>query len=230
VAQTKYVHSAPIHLNGNLFCAVDTETTGLDPEKNSIIELCILPLKADYSINKSIIPFNMQMQPIPGKIVDREAMQINKISLTKLLTTCLDAYKVADMLVEWFEKLGLPQYKRIVPIAQNWPFDRAFLISWLGVKTYELLFDRHYRDTMTLALSMNDISDMRCEKIPFPKVNLSFLAKRFGVENPDPHRALGDCVTTAQVYKHLLKYYDVGSNPPSPATDGELASSSTDQS
>jgi DNA polymerase III epsilon subunit-like protein len=226
----KYVHSAPIHLNGNLFCAVDTETTGLDPEQNSIIELCILPLKSDYSINKSIMPFNMQMKPIEGKVIDREAMQVNKINLANVMVHCLDAYRVADLLVEWFEKLGLPQYKRIVPIAQNWPFDRAFLISWLGVKTYELLFDRHYRDTMALALSMNDICDMRVQKIPFPKVNLSFLAKRFGIENPDPHRAIGDAVTTAQVYKKLLQYYDVGADVAVPDSISEPAVAGTNES
>jgi DNA polymerase III epsilon subunit-like protein len=90
-------------LNG----AVDTETTGLDPEKHSVIEVCVLPLNSDYSINKSILPFNMMMQPIPGKVVDREAMTINKIDLPKVMTSCVDAYKAADLLVEWFEKLRL---------------------------------------------------------------------------------------------------------------------------
>jgi DNA polymerase III epsilon subunit-like protein len=94
---TKFKYSAPIHLNGNLFCAVDTETTGLDPEKHSVIEVCVLPLNSDYSINKSILPFNMQMQPIPGKVVDREAMTINKIDLPKVMTSCVDAYKAADL-------------------------------------------------------------------------------------------------------------------------------------
>lgn len=206
-----FKHSAPIHLNGNIFCAVDTETTGLDPEKNSVIELCVLPLNSDYSINKSVLPFNMMFQPIPGKKIDREAMVVNKIDLPNLMLYGVDAYKAADLLVEWFERLNLPQYKRIVPIAQNWPFDRGFLISWLGIKTYENLFDRAYRDTMALALNLNDIADLRGEKIPFPKTNLSVLSKRFGIENPDPHRALGDCVTTAAVYKELLKFYDVGS-------------------
>jgi hypothetical protein len=59
-------------------------------------------------------------------------MQINKIDLAKVMTSCVDAYKAADLLVEWFEKLRLPAYKRIIPIAQNWPFDRAFIMNWLG--------------------------------------------------------------------------------------------------
>jgi DNA polymerase III epsilon subunit-like protein len=207
-----FVHSSPIHLNGDLFCAIDTETTGLDPYENSVIELCILPLKSDYTINKSILPFNMLMKPIPGKKIEMDAMTVNKLDITKILTTCLDAYKVADLLVEWFEKLGLPTYKRIVPIAQNWPFDSGFLISWLGRKTYDLLFARHFRDTMSMACSLNDMADMRGEKIPFPKVSLGALSKRFGIVNPDPHRALGDCVTTAAVYKQLLKFYDMAPN------------------
>jgi DNA polymerase III epsilon subunit-like protein len=207
-----FKHSAPIHLNGNIFCAVDTETTGLCPNDNSVIELCILPLNSDYSINKSVLPFNMMMQPIPGKKIDREAMQINKINLAKVMTGCVDAYKAADLLVEWFEKLRLPAFKRIIPIAQNWPFDRAFIMNWLGRLSYEMIFDRHYRDTMALAASYNDIADLRGERFPFPKISLGALAKRFGIENPDPHRALGDCVTTAGVYKNLLMFNDVGSS------------------
>lgn len=223
----QFKQSSPVHLNGNMFCAVDTETTGLDPEANSIIEICVLPLNSDYTVNKTVLPFCTQMQPIPGKRIDKEAMQINKIDLTHLMLNCLDAYKVADLFIEWFEKLQLPQNKRIVPIAQNWPFDRAFLISWLGVKSYELVFDRHYRDTMALALSINDIADTRNERIPFPKVSLGVLSKRFGIENPDPHRALGDCVTTAAVYKQLLKFYDVGPNHTSLVADGDIVAAGT---
>jgi hypothetical protein len=64
------------------FCAVDT-TSGLDHEKHSVLEVCVLPLNSDYSINRSILPFNMQMQPIPGKEIDREAMTINKLDIVQ---------------------------------------------------------------------------------------------------------------------------------------------------
>ncbi len=199
-----YTGHAPIHLNGNIFCAVDVETTGLDAEKHSIIELCIFPLKGDYTQNKQWLPFNCTMQPIPGREIDQEALQVNRIDLAKVMLNSLDAYKVADLLVEWFEKLKLGMNKRIVPIAQNWPFDRGFIINWLGVKTYELIFDRQYRDTFEYACNQNDRADMLQQPIPFPKQNLKYLASKFGIVNPDPHRALGDCVTTAAVYKQLL--------------------------
>ena len=202
----RYVHNAPVHLNGNIFCAVDTETTGTNPEAHSIIEVCILPLNGDYSINKSITPFTTLMQPIPGRQIEQDALRKNKISLPEIMLNCLDADRVADLLVEWFEKLRMPQGKRIVPLAHNWPFDKSFLISWLGPLTYELIFDYHYRDSMALALSINDACDARNERIPFPKVGVGALAKHFGIENPAPHRALGDCVTTAQVYRKLLEY------------------------
>ena len=200
----RYKYNAPVHLNGNIFCAVDVETTGFDPLIHSIIEICILPLNGDYSINKSITPFTTTMQPIQGKIIDAEAMAVNKIDLANVMLHSLDAYKVLDLLVEWYEKLGLAVSKRIVPIAQNWPFDRSFLIAWMGIASYELMFDRHYRDTMALALSLNDRADMMNHKIPYPKVSLKYLATQFHIENPDPHRALGDCATTAMVYKSLL--------------------------
>ncbi len=200
----RYVHSAPIHLNGNMFCAVDCETTGLDAQKNSIIEICILPLNSDYSVNKSIMPFDVMMQPIEGKEIDLEALRVNKIDLAHVMLNCLDAYKVADLLVEWFDNLQLPEGKNIVPIAQNWPFDMSFITSWIGDKTYRLLFNRYYRDTYVLSGMLNDRADMLNKEIPFPKQGLSFIAGRFGIENPSPHRALGDAWTTAAVYKQML--------------------------
>lgn len=200
----RYKHNAPVHLNGDIFCAVDTETTGPDPQLHSIIEICILPLNGDYSMNKTVLPFNTLMQPIQGKLIEHEALAKNKIDLASVYLNSLDAYKVADLLVEWFERLQMNVGKRIVPIAHNWPFDRAFLIEWLGIKTFELLFSFNYRDSMALAGSINDRADMNNQKIPFPKYGLSYLAKQFNIENPDPHRALGDCYTTAAVYKQLL--------------------------
>jgi len=200
----KYQYSAPVHLTGEIFCAVDVETTGLDPDQHSIIEICILPLNADYSINKSILPFNTQMQPIEGKIIDPEAMRVNRLNLADIKLNYLDAWKTLDLLVEWFEKLNLGMNKGIVPIAHNWPFDRAFFISWMGDLTYRTIFSRLYRDTMALAGSICDKCDLHNQPLPFNKLNLKALAKHFNIENPDPHRAMGDAYTTAKVYRQLL--------------------------
>jgi len=200
----KYQYNAPMHLNGEIFCAVDTETTGLDCEKHSIIEICVLPLNGDYSVNKSILPFTCQMQPIEGRIVDPEALRVNKIELSEIMLTCLDAFKVLDLFVEWFEKLNLGLHKGIVPIAQNWPFDRGFLVNWMGDLTFRTIFSRHYRDTMSLAASINDRCDIHNHPIQFPKLNLQSIANKFNIVNPDPHRALGDAWTTSQVYRQLL--------------------------
>lgn len=201
-----YVHNAPVHLNGNLFAAVDVETTGLIAGKHSMIEICILPLNGDYSINKSIIPFTTQMKPIEGRVIDPEAMRVNKIEITHLMLNCLDADKVLDLLVNWYEKISLGDSKRIIPIAQNWPFDRGFLIDWMGIETFWSIFSREYRDTMEYAANQNDRCDMLNMPIPFPKLNLSYLANKFHIENPDQHRALGDAATTAMVYKALLMH------------------------
>lgn len=204
----RYPHPTLYHANGNLLCAVDVETTGLNPSRNAIIEICVLPLLPDYTINKKLMPFDTLMKPSDGKEIDPDAMRVNKIDLPQLLLYGLDSDKVADLFLEWFEKLNLGPNKRIIPLAQNYPFDRSFIIEWLGVKTYELIFDRSFRDTMCCANFLNDVADMKNQPCPYPKQSLSVLAGKYKITNPSPHRAIGDCVTTAAVYKEMLKEFN----------------------
>lgn len=201
----RYKHNAPVHLNGNLYAAVDVETTGLDSSKHDIIEICILPLMGDYTPCKEILPFDVLIKPRRPENVDPDAMAVNKIELAQLMINGLDSDRVADLLIEWFERLELHvNNKKIVPIAQNWPFDKSFISEWLGRKNFDYIFDRQYRDTMTAALFLNDRADICSRPIEFPKVNLQYLSTTLKVENPDKHRALGDCVTTAEIYRRLL--------------------------
>jgi DNA polymerase III epsilon subunit-like protein len=46
---------------------------------------------------------------------------------------------------------------------------------------------------------------MRAEKVPYPKVNLQYLATTLGVKAERAHDALSDCQVTAEVYKRLVK-------------------------
>lgn len=194
-----------IHLNGNQLCVIDVETTGLIPFHHEITEICILPLDEKLEVRRDIPPFDVRMKVEFEDRIDWEAFRITKIDFYKLQQTGIDKYQAADLFERWVEKFKLRFNKRISPLAHNWCFDQMFVRDWLGNGSYEDVIDGRYRDTQALALYLNDVADLKVEQNPFNKVNLGWLAKTLDIENPRSHSALGDCITTAAVYKRLIQ-------------------------
>lgn len=193
------------HLNGDLLCVVDVETTGLKPGYHDLIQICVLPLDSNLEPIKTIVPFYQHIKAARPENVDVQALEVNKIDFFKLQQTAFDADRVADYFDDWFQKLKLPVGKKIAPLAQNWPFDRAFIMDWLGTTAFESYFDRRYRDTMSAALFLNDVADVFNEPYPFPKCSLKYLASQLKIDYTGAHDSLKDCLITAQVYKMMLR-------------------------
>lgn len=194
-----------MHLNGNVLCAIDTETTGTDPEVHEIVEICFLALDAELQPRRDIVPFDIQIRPEHEESIDWDAFKKNKIDFFKLCQTGLDKHDAADLFESWAEKLKLPQNKRISPLAQNWVFDCQFIRKWLGPRTFEYYIDGRYRDVMSCALYENDKADRKNERVPFPKVNLAYLCSQMKIEHDRAHTALGDCLSTAKVYRDMVR-------------------------
>lgn len=201
-----------IHANGNIICVVDVETTGLDPEIHEIVQICILPLDSLFKPIKEIRPFYVSIKPENTKNINKdkyasnfeETVKIPKAKLASMINEGLERGTAADLLQDWFDKLQLPFNKRIMPLGQNWVFDRAFIIRWLGWKMFEDFFDPRYRDTMAAANYVNDKCDFMGQQCPYQKVNLGFLCSTMKVENASPHDALSDCIATAEIYRRML--------------------------
>ena len=192
-----------LHLKGGLLCAVDTETTGLEPGYSELWQIAILPLNSDIKPLKSVLPFYLNLKINYPERIEPKAIK-NKPAFAEMQQRAIDPFTAADLLDSWFEKLNLPLYKKICPLAQNWPFDREFIKEWLGVKNFDYLFDHRYRDTMVNAIFDADLSNFRGEDIYFPQYNLQFLCARLGVKNMKQHDALQDAIATAECYRRML--------------------------
>lgn len=192
-----------IHLNGNLMCAVDLETTGLQVGIHDIWQICILPLNSTFEPLKGVTPFYFEMKPRRPENANPEA--ISRERLAKAINSGIDPDIAADMLVTWFKKLGLPEKKKICPLAANWPFDSALLKEWLTPLQFDEIFHPWYRDVIAAACYANDSADLNVEQIPYPKCNLKYLCSTLKVENQTPHDALSDCLATAECYRKMLK-------------------------
>ena len=200
------------HLNGKMLCCIDTETTGLDPRHNEIWQLCILPLDAKLQPMKKRFPLLLMIKPEHPEYIDWTVpvFRKNKKKIMEAMERGHDRCAAIEMMMDWIEKLELPCTKygtpcKIEPLGQNYGFDKGFIEQWMGIADYQEQFDYHYRDLMHAALFLNDKASFHAEKVPFSKVNLSWLCKELGVINKDSHDALSDCVATAECYAKLCK-------------------------
>src|SRR6185436_4525823 len=96
------------HWNGHQLCAVDVETTGLDPVKHEIIQICILPLQSNVDPRTDISPFYTDIAPQKDKRDwSPQALNTHGLDMVQLCATGLDPWTVADRLEEWFLTLQL---------------------------------------------------------------------------------------------------------------------------
>jgi DNA polymerase III epsilon subunit-like protein len=199
------------HWNGDQLCAIDIETTGTDPLIHEIIQLAVLALDDNIRPRQDVVPFYIDIAPERPDLAQKEAINIDSAKFNRCVNRGHNAMAAIDLFEAWYKTLKLPYAKygltpkRIIPLGQNYTFDRAFLVKWLGAARYDDFFDPRYRDTMTVALYLNDRASMHATKVPFSKVNLAWLAHTLSIERDRAHDALQDCLATAGVYRELLK-------------------------
>lgn len=193
------------HWNGNPMCAIDVETTGSDPDINEIWQLAIIPLDANIEPRTDIIPLNIIIKPENLNHIDYKSEAVIKAILSGF-----DKESVKDLLIEWIKtlKIGFTKYgtpKKIIPLGYNYgAFDLKFMIKWLGLELYNQYFHFAYRDTMTLALMLNDFYGFRADRVPYPKYNLRWLATHLNISRSHLHDALEDARVCAACYRAML--------------------------
>ena len=116
-----------IHLNGNILCAVDCETTGLDCNYHDVIEFACCPLDSQLRPHSEIMPFACQIKPRFPERADPRALRVNNLKLADLMVDGVDYHESGDAFIDWFQRLNLREGKKIMPLAQIWSFDKGFI-------------------------------------------------------------------------------------------------------
>jgi DNA polymerase III epsilon subunit-like protein len=199
------VYPGLVHHNGNLLASIDLETTGLEAGFHEPIQIAIVPLDSDLCPIESIRPFYTLIKPDYPERQEAQAGHVHGLSIEELMLHAPDSGKVQDRLVEWWEALELPFKKMLVPLAHNWAFEYSFLHAWLGRRLMNKLFHGHARDAMLYALSLNDKAAFQGLPVPFPRVGLGTICKKFKIINENPHDALSDAKAEAECYKAMLQ-------------------------
>ena len=207
------------HLNGNLLCSIDCETTGLLAGIHDIWQIAVVPLGPDIRPIRTIQPFYLNIKPSRPENIDPKAIDISRLAFATAMQSALDSYVAADLFDEWFERLKLPIWKKIIPLGHNWLFDRGFILDWLGPETFDQLIGFPHRDTMVALAFFNDALDFQNEPIRFPKYSLKAMCSWMKITNEKPHDALHDAIATAEVYRRLLSLHTFHNDLLLPPTD-----------
>lgn len=199
------------HLNGDLMCALDVETTGLNPGHHEVYELAIIPLNAEFKPNRDYHPLDIMIMPEFPNRIDWFAINQcgNRKRLEKAITNGLTVDAAQMLINRWFEGLQLIN-KKIAPLTQNGIFDMAHLREFLGQLTYDYMFNTSQtRDTMYLARCINDLFDAKLQNFPYPKVDLKYLCICLDIDSQKygkTHQAFVDALLTADVYAGMINH------------------------
>lgn len=162
---------------------LDTETTGLDPDRgHRIVEVAALELVDHLPTGRTFHSYVHPQRDMP-----EEAFRVHGLSAQFLRDFPVFA-EVLNPLLEFLEDSRL--------VIHNAAFDIRFLSAEFGRQGYEPLPMSRAIDTLQLAQ----------RRFPGAQNSLDALCRRFAIDNSTRtlHGALLDCELLAEVYLHLI--------------------------
>ena len=172
---------------------IDIETGGFSITKNGVCEIAMLII--DYSL-KVVKELNLLIKPYMrecgSELVSykEDAMAINKISMEELMSgeDVIDVmFKISNSIIN---------YNITSFIGHN--------LKAFDIPRVDYLL-RRFQDISISEFQCEDTLVLAKEKFSFDSNKLEFLCEKLGIINPNPHRAIGDCYATLELYKQSTK-------------------------
>jgi DNA polymerase III epsilon subunit family exonuclease len=160
------------------FTIFDTETTGLDPQSDRVIELAAVRVRNGEKLG------SFQTLVNPGRPVSEGAFRVNGIS-DEMLAGAPRMEAVIPRFAEFIQDSCLCSY--------NSPFDMGFLIN-----EYRLAGLEFPKETAVV-----DVLSMARRLVPLERHALWYVSQSLGIGNGQEHRALADVELTLGVFNAL---------------------------
>jgi DNA polymerase-3 subunit epsilon len=173
---------------------VDTETSGLDPQKNCILSLAAV-VYHDGAIEDAV------QWPVMDALeeFDPAALAVNGFTHERVLADGISPWGVIRRLEQLLLKHDMRG--RVVLAGHNLPFDVGFLqrLYRLANEDYGKQFMHGGLDTKVAALLLEQAGRLR-----FDSPSLVDVAAALGIKHNTAHDALEDALVTAQVLRRLV--------------------------
>jgi DNA polymerase III epsilon subunit-like protein len=173
---TPYLGSTCVAKLPHSYVAMDTETTGLDPHKDGIVEIAGVKVIDDEVVD------TFQSFADCGVRISRDAQAMNHIT-QQMLRGAPSEHDAVGAFLEFSDGLTL--------MAHNANFDRGFVESVCAAST-DLSCPNPWYDTVSEAKLFS------CGR------RLSDLCVAFGIDNVDAHRALGDAEALSLAHQAMM--------------------------
>ena len=178
-----------------VWIVLDTETTGLSPEKNLMVEVACCPIDnitlEDVGEYDSLIKIYDKTKQIQQQALDANGLTLEDIANGK------DSKVVIEELIQLFKKCKRGAKKPIV-VGHNVNFDIGFLVEFFNFHNKNILdyVDEFTWDTMWLA---------RLKWVESSNYKLGTCITNAGLELTNAHRAITDTRATKELFKAFIR-------------------------
>jgi DNA polymerase-3 subunit epsilon len=178
----------------SLLAFLDTETTGLNPEKHEVIQVGVvlarqIPRQGKGPTLEIVEEIDLKIKPERLKDAEEEALRINGYSEAEWMFAP-DLKPAAELLAK--------KLQGAIMVAHNISFDAPFMEKFFERAGVENTMKRYKLDTISIAFARfyNREEDI--------KYSLGYLCDMFGIKNENAHTALADAKALYQVYKKMM--------------------------
>lgn len=180
---------------------LDTETSGLDPVKNDIIQIAGI-IEIDGVVKEE---FNFKCRPHNPATIEDSALRVNKVCKDELLSRQYPA-SMKEELLSVFQKYinKFDTMDKFLPAGHNVRFDIEFLSKFFekcGDKYFGSWMDWHPLDTVCMAVMCRLLG-----KIYPPNLKLQTVCETLGVI-PGTHDAMTDIRATREIAQKMLSMF-----------------------
>jgi DNA polymerase III epsilon subunit-like protein len=185
-----------------MYIAVDTETGGFDPKKESLLTACFIVVNSKFQEAERL---NIALKSNPY-IVGAGAMRVNKIDLVKhddaALTKATAAEVITNLLKKWTTNQKTGKFYKLTPVGHFLQFDIGFLREHLP----DVEWDKYLamRDGICTKMCANIMVEKK--KLPFGTTSLEKIMKHYGWEysGEGAHNAEADTEGCLKFFEHFM--------------------------
>jgi DNA polymerase III alpha subunit (gram-positive type) len=169
---------------------MDTETTGLSPAKNEIIEIALVTMNSETM--EEIDRYCSKIAPEHIELADERALLINHYSW-QAWVGAPDLGQVIKEMAPFFDESH-------IICGHNIPFDIAFVEETFRRVGMEPPKYAGIIDTKRLAKTLN---------IQSPSFRLGALCQKMGIRHENAHTAMDDIEANIELFKRIKSQYNV---------------------